>query len=104
MIVGKRQQSHAVADLDALGPRRHRPVQHLGRRAVRELAEEMMLDGPEVGEPDFVAAYRLGEHRMIGVALRSRAPWSRNGDLIEQAKFERSHGLSFALGTSQTRV
>src|SRR5207247_7988408 len=51
VVVGEGQETDAVADADRLRARRDRAVEHLGRGAVRELGEEVVLDGPEVREP-----------------------------------------------------
>ena len=47
MVVVLGHEAHAVPDPDPLGARRHRAVEDLGVRAVRELGEEVVLDRPE---------------------------------------------------------
>ena len=62
----------AVADADALGLRGHRGEHDLGRRAVRVLLEEVVLDRPHPVEAELVGQARLLEG--VPVHLRARPP------------------------------
>src|SRR5262249_46291927 len=88
-------EADAVADPDRLRARRDRAVEHLGRGAVRELGQEVMLDGPEVREPDLLAEHRLVDDPVIRVALAPRVPRRSDGDLVEESELERRHHASF---------
>ena len=82
MVVGLGHQAHAVAEPDALGPRRDGAVEHLGIRAVRVLLEEVVLDRPEGMPAEAVAGDRLFERVLVGdelavLAPRAGAPGSR---------------------------
>ena len=96
MVVREREQPDAVADADRLRPRRDRAVEHLGRRAVRELGEEVVLDRPEVREPDFFAEDGLRDDTMVGVALAALVPGCRHRDLVEESEVELRHDASRA--------
>src|SRR5262249_42013621 len=94
MVVRKRQQADAVADLDLLRPRGNGAVEHLGCRAVREFAEEVVLDGPEMREAHLFPADRLRQHGMVRIALAARPPRLRHRNLVEQPELERTHTFS----------
>src|SRR3989442_795135 len=90
VVVGKGQETDAVADADRLRARRDRAVEHLGRGAVRELGEEVVLDGPEVREPDPLAEHGLVDHPMVRVALAPLVPRGGDRDLVEEAEVQTS--------------
>src|SRR5439155_11330665 len=90
VVVGEGQEADAVPDADRLGTRGDRAVQHLGRGAVRELGEEVVLDGPEVREPDLLAQHGLVDHPMVRVALAPRVPRGGDRDLVEEAEVQTS--------------
>jgi hypothetical protein len=71
---------------------------------MRELAQEVVLDGPEVAEADRLAAHGLGDHAVVRVALAPRVPGRRHRDLVEQAEVERCHRLSLPNARSFTGV
>jgi hypothetical protein len=79
-----RQQRHAVADADALGAHRARGEEDLGRRRVRELGQEVVLDRPGAAEAGTVGRLHLLERLPEVVALRGRAVGKRDLDLVEQ--------------------
>jgi len=86
VVVRHGQQPHAVPDLQGRGPGGHRAVQHLGRGAMRELREEVVLDRPEVREAHGLCQHRLLDGGVQRVALVARAPGRRNRDLVEDAE------------------
>src|SRR2546425_108896 len=72
------------------GARGDRAVEHLRRGAVRELGEEVVLDGPEVREPDLLAEHGLIDHAVIGIALAPLVPRGGDRDLVEEAELQTS--------------
>ena len=74
----------AVADADALGLRRHRGEQHLGRRAVRILLEEVVLDRPHPVEAELVGEARLLERVAVDAAPRRSAVNGRGVDISKK--------------------
>src|SRR5207249_2470166 len=91
VVVRKGQQPDAVADADRLRPRRDRAVEDLGRRAMRELGEEVVLDRPEVREADLLAEHGLVDDAMVGVPLAPLVPRRGDRDLVEEAEVELGH-------------
>ena len=72
-VVHLRHAHHrAVADADALGLHRHRGEEQLGRRAVRVLLEEVVLDGPHRVEAELVGQPRLLERVAVDGLLGGR--------------------------------
>ena len=84
MVVGLRQQAHAVADADVLGAGGDGAVEHLGVRAVRVLLEEVVLDGPEGMEAGLLAEHRLLERVLVRGVLLAVRERLRHRDLVEQ--------------------
>jgi hypothetical protein len=91
MVVREGEEPDAVADAESRRLGGDRAVQHLGRGAVGELGEEVVLDRPEVRESHLLAAHRLGDRLMIGVALAARVPRCGDGNLVEEAEVEGGH-------------
>ena len=79
VVVRLGHQPHAVAEPDALGPRRDRAVEHLRVRAVRELLEEVVLDGPEGVPPEALAGDGLFERVAVRLSLASGSTAGRRG-------------------------
>ena len=93
------QQGHGVADADALGALGDGAVEHFGGGAVGELAQEVVLHGPEVLEADLVGQVHLGQHLLVALRFDAGVMGLGNLDLIHQAKFHASilaSGLSGA--------
>jgi hypothetical protein len=87
MVVLFRQQSHRVADADALGALGDGPVQDFGGGAVGKLVQEMVFDRPEIVEPNLVAQFRLGHDLVVAVALDARIVGLGYLNLIHHAEF-----------------
>ena len=73
----------AVADADALRLRRHRGQEHLGRRAVRVLLEEVVLDRPHVIEAELLGQPALLEGVHVHLVLGHLAQRPGHGQLEE---------------------
>ena len=74
----------AVADADALGLRRDRGEHHLGRRAVRVLLEEVVLDRPHPVEAELVGEAGLLERVAVAPALSTSAVNGRGVDISKK--------------------
>ena len=90
VVVGLGHEAHAVAEADALGPRRDGAVEHLGVRAVRVLLQEVVLDRPEGVPAEAVARDRLLQGVLVGDELAVGLPGAGDGDLVEQREL---HGV-----------
>src|SRR5262249_26955000 len=91
MVVGKRQQHDRMADANLAGALRNCAVEDLGRRAVREPNLKVMLDGPEIGEADFLGAHHLVHHIVKGLVLAlAMLERTVDLDLIKNPKSHRS--------------
>src|SRR5262245_39918942 len=86
MVVRLGCQPHAVSDTEVLRPRRDRAVEHLRVRAVRELLEEVVLDGPEAMPAELVGEHRLLERVLVCAPLAALVPWAGDGNLVEQGE------------------
>ena len=67
VVTGK--QGDGVAYADPLGALGDGPVEDLGRRAVGELLEEMVLHGPEVVEANVVGQLYLGHDLLVTCSM-----------------------------------
>ena len=90
MVVLRRQQRHGVADADVLCALRNGAVQHLRRRAVRELLQKMVLNRPEMVEPHLIGKRHLLENLLVNVPFDSRVMGFGNLNLIHKPEF---HGF-----------
>ena len=79
----------AVADADALGPRGDGGEEHLGRRAVRVLLEEVVLDRPHRVEAELVGQHRLLERVVVRLLLAGARQRRRHRQLEEDAELHR---------------
>ena len=79
MVVARRRQHDAVADADVLGARGAGGEEDLGRRGVRVLLEEVVLDLPDVVDAEPVGQLDLGERVLeqpvLGAAVHGRGSW-----------------------------
>ena len=98
MVVGLGHEADAVAQADALGPRRDGAVEHLGIGAVRVLLQEVVLHRPEGVPPEAVAGHRLLERVVVGDQLAVGRPRVGHGDLVEQGELHGVSVLSYRLG------
>ncbi len=80
----------AVAEADPLGVRRRGGEEHLGRRRVRVLVEEVVLDLPRVVEAEPVGELDLLERLVEESMLVPGVPGLRQLELVENAKSHRS--------------
>jgi len=71
-----RELDDAVAEADALRALGRRAQEHLGRRAVRVLLEEVVLDAPGVVEAEPVGQLDLAERVLQELVLASLTPWA----------------------------
>ena len=69
----ERQHHDAMADANAFGAAGHASEENLGRGAVGEFVEEVMLDGPHRIEAEAIGEFDLLERLAINVGLVSRA-------------------------------
>src|SRR5262249_57908587 len=89
---GRRRRPRAVSEPQPRGLRRDVPVQDLRVRAVRELLEEVVLDGPQAVEAGLLAEHRLLDDVLVRFVLAVAAPRPRDRDLVEQCQLQ---GLPF---------
>ncbi len=74
--VGRRQLHDPVTQADLLGALRGRAEKHLGRRRVRILLEEMMLDFPRVIVAEPVGQLDLVERVAVERKFAALLPWA----------------------------
>src|SRR2546425_5334411 len=89
MVVGEGEQPYAVADTDLFGLGRDHTVEDLGRGAVGELVEAVVLDRPESIEPHFFGEHNLFYDFMENPRLGLRPPFPRHRDLVKNSEFHR---------------
>jgi hypothetical protein len=92
VVIGRRQQPHAVADPDATGARRDRAIEDLGIGAVGVLLEEVVLDRPKGMKADVVAEHRLLDHVFVRLVFLLLVPRPSHGNLIEQGELHAAIG------------
>ena len=90
MIVVRRRQADAVAEADILGALRSGAEKHLGRRGVRVLLEEVVLDLPHVVEAEAIGELDLIERIVEQLLLSALAPGLRQLMFIEDAELHLS--------------
>ncbi len=90
MVVLAGQQGHRVTDANPFGALRERTVQHLWRRAVGEFPQKMVLNGPEVIEPDVVREFHLGHDLIVTLLLNPLVVGFRNLNFVHQPEFHMS--------------
>ena len=89
-VVHLRHAHHrAVADPDALGLHRAGGEEELGRRAVRVLLEEVVLDGPDRVEAELVGQPHLLERVLVHLPLDAGRERPRHRQLVEDPE---AHG------------
>jgi hypothetical protein len=76
----------AVTDPDSFRHHGARGEEQLGRRTVRVLLEEVVLDRPHLIEAELVGQTHLLERVVVDGALRLPRPGTRNRQLVEQAE------------------
>src|SRR5262245_24976394 len=84
------QLEDAVAETDPRRALARGAEEHLGRRHVRILLEEMVLDDPRVVVAEPVGELDLREHVLEQPILALRRPGPRQLRLVEDAEFHRS--------------
>ena len=89
MIVFGRHQRDAVAEPDLFGALRAGGEEHLRRRGMRVLLEEMVLDLPDVIDAEPVGELDLIERVLIKAQLGILIPRLRQLVLVEQSEFHR---------------
>src|SRR6266851_6529620 len=85
--VGRRQLHDAVAEANLFGALARRPEKDLGRRRVRILFEEMMLDFPGVIIAEPVGQLDLVERVLVELQFAAGQPRARQLQLVEDAEF-----------------
>ena len=65
-----------VAEANAFGALAGGSQQHLGRRAVAVLLEEVVLDGPDAVEAESIGKFDLIERVLVQLVLVIGPPWS----------------------------
>ena len=90
MIELRHADDDAVADADLLRDHGAGGEEELGRRAVRVLLEEVVLDGPHLVEAQLVGQPHLLERVLVDRALGLARPRPRHRELVEEAEL---HGL-----------
>ena len=93
MVVFWRHQGDAVAEPDPLGALRAGGEEDLGRRRVRILFEEMVLDLPDIVDAEPVGELDLIERLLIEPQLRILGPGLRQLMLVEKSEFHRGAPL-----------
>src|SRR4051812_3010501 len=91
MVIARRRQDDAVADADVLGPRGAGGEEDLGRRGMRVLLEEVMLDLPDMVDAEAVGQFDLGQRILEELVLAAAVPRARKLVLVEESE---THGLS----------
>jgi hypothetical protein len=89
MIVIRGHQCDAVAEADAFGALRAGGEEHLRRRGVRVFLKEMMLDLPDVVDPEPIGELDLDERLLIKTQLGFLAPGLRQLVLVKKSEFHR---------------
>src|SRR2546425_3265149 len=95
MIVAGRHEDDAVAEADALGARGARGQEDLGRRGVRVLLQEVVLDLPGVVDPEPVGQLHLRERLVDEAHLAVLLTGSGELVLVEDAEL---HGRGSSSG------
>ena len=90
VVVVRDHLADAVAEADAVGQRRGAGEEDLGRRGVRILLEEVMLDLPGIVVAEPVGEHDLVERLVEQPLLVARRPGPRQLQLVEHAE---SHGF-----------
>jgi len=88
MVGGKLDD--AVTETDTPRPLRGRAQEHLGRRRVRVLFEEVMLDHPRVVVAEAIGQLDLGQRVLEDLVLAAGRPRPRKLMLVKDAEFHRS--------------
>ena len=107
VVVLAGQQGHRVPDANPLGALRQGAVEHLWCRAVGEFPQKMVLDRPEVIEPDFVRELDLGHDLSVTLLLDALVVGLGNLNFVHQSEFHISVLLAGVLclhGTAPTRT
>ena len=86
MVVAGRHQDDAVAQADALGPLGGGGEEDLGRRGMRVLLEEMVLDFPGVVDAEPIGQLDLGQRILEELLLAALDPRARQLMLVEDAE------------------
>jgi len=89
MVVVGRYQGDAVTETNPFGALRAGGEEHLGRRGVRILLEEVVLDLPDVVDPQAIGELDLVERLLIKTQLGILAPRLRQLVLVKQSEFHR---------------
>ena len=96
----------AVAEPDVLGALAGGAEKHLGRRRMRVLLEEVVLDLPGVVVAEPVGQLDLVERVLIELAFVVRPPRARQLQLVEDAEFHRFllHALRASAWTAAVAI
>ncbi len=89
VVEARRQLHDAVPEADVLRPLRGRRQEHLRRARVRVLLEEVVLDLPDVVEPEPVGQLDLVERVVQQLLERAVGPRPRHLELVEQSEAHR---------------
>jgi hypothetical protein len=100
MVVRRRRQHDAVAEANALCPLRARGEKHFGRRRVRVLFEEVVLDLPGVVDAQPVGELHLIERLLVQAELAPLVPRPRQLVLVENPELHAPSSLSNDLSTT----
>ena len=90
----------AVADADLLGLHGGGGEEELGRGAVGVFLEEVVLDGPDGVEADFVGDADLFEAAVVDLVLDVVLPGAGDGDFVEDAE---AHAVTPTAGNAHGR-
>ena len=103
MVELVRQQHDAVADADALRALRDRGEEHLGRRGVRELGQEVVLDLPHGVEAEPVGELDLLERLLVAAVLAALVVRLRHLQLVEEVELHRARRYATAARRGASR-
>src|SRR5438128_286343 len=90
MIKVERQEADAMRYSDVAGALGHSTIKDFGRRTMRVLLEKMMLDFPNIVDPDTVGEFNLRERLPISIVFAQCMPRARGLHFIKQAEFHSS--------------
>jgi len=99
MVVIGRHQGDAVTQANALGALRAGGEKHFGRGGVRILLEEVVLDLPDVVDPQTIGELDLVKRLLIKTQLGLLAPGLRQLVLVEQSEFHCSRSSPLTAGS-----
>src|SRR2546423_322839 len=79
-----------MADADAFSPLANGAIEHFRSRAVGELGQEVVLDGPEAVPADFIGQLHLRQDLLVSLELFALVPGFGHLDLVEQVKLHKA--------------